>query len=76
MVAVVLATLAKLVILKLWLRNISKRITSLIFSNIFTQPQHAESNNSLCFKIMDKANSTFDLKIKEALDSKKNPQQD
>ena len=39
--AVVLATLAKpVVILKLGLRNISKRITSLIFLNIYTSPQH------------------------------------
>ena len=39
--AVVLAKLAKLVvILKVGLRNISKRITSLIFLNIYTQPQH------------------------------------
>ena len=37
----VLAILAKLVvILKLELRNISKRITSLIFLNIYTPPQH------------------------------------
>ena len=40
--AVVLATLAKpVVILKLGLRNISKRITSLIFLNIYTLPKHA-----------------------------------
>ena len=40
--AVVLAILAKLVvILKLGLRSISKRITSLIFLNIYTPPQHA-----------------------------------
>ena len=40
--AVVLAIFAKLVvILKLGLRNISKRITSLIFLNICTPPQHA-----------------------------------
>ena len=62
MLAVVLATLAKLVvILKLGLKSISKRITSLIFLNIYTLP------NSLCFKIIDKAKSKFDLKIKEAL---------
>ena len=42
--------------LKLGLRNISKRITILIFLNIYTH----------CFKIIDKANSKFDLKIKEA----------
>ena len=39
---VVLAILAKLiVILKLGLRNISKRIISLIFLSIYTPPQHA-----------------------------------
>ena len=27
-------------------------------------------HNSLCFKIIDKANSKFELKIKEALDIK------
>ena len=65
MLALVLAILAKLfVILKLELRSISKTITSLIFLNIYTPTQHA---NSLCFKIIDKANSKFDLKIKEAL---------
>ena len=68
MLAVVLAILAKLVvILKLGLRNISKRMTSLIFLNIYTPPQHALNHNSLCFKIIDKANSKFDLKIKLAL---------
>ena len=41
-VAAVLAILAKLVvILKLGFRNISKRITSLIFLNIYTPPQHS-----------------------------------
>ena len=41
-IAVVLATLVKLVtILKLVLRSISKRITSLIFLNIYTLPKHA-----------------------------------
>ena len=39
---VVLATLAKLdIILKPGLRSISKRITSLIFLNIYTLPKHA-----------------------------------
>ena len=65
MLVLVLAILAKLVvILKLGLRNISKRITSCIFLNIYTPPQHALT---LSFKIIDKANSKFDLKIKEAL---------
>ena len=69
MPAVILAILAKLaVILKLGLRIISERMTILIFSSIYTPPQHALTrNNSLCFKIINKANSKFDLKIKEAL---------
>ena len=71
MLVLVLAILVKLVfILKLGLRSISKRIISLIFLNIYTPQQHALTNNSLsfiCFKIIDKANSKFDLKIKEAL---------
>ena len=68
MLAVVLAILAKLVvILKLGLRNISKRITSLIFLNNCTSTQHALTHNSPCFKIIDKANSKFYLKIKGAL---------
>ena len=68
MLAVVLAILAKLaVILKLGLWSISKRIASIIFLNIYTPPQHALTHNSLCFKMIDKANSKFDSKIKEAL---------
>ena len=67
--AVALAILAKLVvILKLGLKNITKRITSLIFLNIYISRQCCfDSHNSLCFKIIDKANSKFDLKIKEVL---------
>ena len=65
MLAVVLATLAKLAaILKLGLRNISKMITSLIFLNIYTPPKHALT--CLSIKIIDKANSKFNLKIKDA----------
>ena len=68
MLAVVLAILAKLVvILKLGLRNIPKRITSLMFLNIYTAPTCSDSYNSLCFKIYHKANSKFDLKIEETL---------
>lgn len=38
----VLATLAKIVvILKLGLRNVSKKITSLVFLDIYFSPQHA-----------------------------------
>ena len=67
--AVVLAILAEfVVILKLGLRNISKRIVSFIFLNVYIPLQHAlDSFNSLSFKIIDKANSKFDLNIKEAL---------
>ena len=68
MLAVVLAILVILVIiLKLGLRSISKRIASLIFLNICTPRQHALTHIILCFKIIDKANSKFDLKTKEAL---------
>ena len=55
------------VILKLGLRNISKRITSPIFLNIYTPPQHALTRIIPFALIIDKANSKFDLKIKEAL---------
>ena len=67
--AVVLAILAKLVvILKLGLRNMSKRITSLIFlKHLHSTKTCFDSYNSLCFKIIDQANSKFDLKIKEVL---------
>ena len=69
MLAVVLAILAKLaIILKLGLRNISKRITSLIFLNIYIPRQHALTHTILfCFNIIDKVTAKFDLKIKEAL---------
>ena len=70
MLAVVLAILAKItVIIKLGLRKISKRITSIIFLNTYTPPQPTcfDSFNPLSFKIIDKVNSKFDLTIKEAL---------
>ena len=68
MLAAVRATLAKLVvILKVALRNISKRITGLIFLHIYTPPHCFDSCNSLTFKIIGKGNSKFALKIKEAL---------
>ena len=43
-----------------------KKITSLMFLNIYTQLQHALTR-LISFKIIDKANSKSDLKIKEAL---------
>ena len=68
MLAVVLAILTKLVvILKLGLRNISKRITSHIFKHLHSTATCFDSYNSLTFKIIDTANSKLDLKIKEAL---------
>ena len=68
MLAIVLAILVKLVvILKLGLRRISKRITSVIFLSIYSTATCFDSYNSLCFKITDKANCKFDLEIKEAL---------
>ena len=69
MLSVVLALLAKLVvILKLGLRSISKKDNK---SHIFKHPHSTatcfDSYNPLCFKLIDKANSKLDLKIKEAL---------
>ena len=44
-------------------------IRSLIFLNIYTPPTSTcfDSYNSRSFNIIDKANSKFDFKIKEAL---------
>ena len=68
MLAVVLAILAKtVIILKLGLKSMLKRITSHIFKYLHSTATCFDSYNSLCFKIIDKANSKFDLKIKEAL---------
>ena len=69
MLAVVLAILAKLVIiLKLGLKNISKKNNKYhIFKHLHSTTTCFDSYNSLCLKIIDKANSKFDLKIKEAL---------
>ena len=62
MLAVVLTILAKFtVIFKLGLRNISRKITSFIFLTTTI------SYYSLSFKIIDKANSKFDSKVKETL---------
>ena len=38
-----------------------------IFKHLHSTTTCFDSNNSLCFEIIDKANSKFDLKIKEAL---------
>ena len=61
MLAVVLAILAKLiVILRLGLRNISKRYKSHVFKDLHSITTHSDP-------ISDKANSRFALKFKEAL---------
>ena len=50
------------------LRNISKRITGLIFLNTYTPPPHALTSIILFFKkLSDKANFKFDIEIKETL---------
>ena len=68
MLAVVLAILAKLVtILKLGLRNIKKDNKYHIFKQLHSTLCF-DSYISLCFKIIRKTNSKFDLKIKEAVD--------
>ena len=47
--------------------DIKKDNKSHIFKDLHTTATCFDSYNSLCFKIIDKANSKFDLKIKEAL---------
>ena len=47
--------------------HIKKDNKSHIFKHIHSIATCFDSYNSLCFKIIDKANSKFDLKIKEAL---------
>ena len=69
MLAVILAILVKLVvILKLGLRSISKKDNkSHIYKHLHSTATCFDSYNFLCFKTIDKANSKFELKIKEAL---------
>ena len=47
--------------------HIKKDNNSHIFKHLHSSETCFDSYNSLCFKIIDKANSKFDLKIKEAL---------
>ena len=47
--------------------HIKKENKSHIFKHLHSTATCFNSYNSLCFKIIDKANSKFDLKIKEAL---------
>ena len=39
----------------------------MFFKHLHSTATCCDSHNSLCFKIIDKANSKFDLEIKEAL---------
>ena len=69
MLAVVLAILAKLVVI--FKTRIEEHIKmnnkSHIFKHLHSTGTCFGSYNSLCFKIIDKVNSKLDLKIKEAL---------
>ena len=47
--------------------NIKKDNNSHIFKHLHSAAACFDSYSSLCFKIIDKANSKFDLKISEAL---------
>ena len=47
--------------------HIKKDNKSHIFKHLHSSETCFDSYNSLCFKIIDKANSKFDLKIKKAL---------
>ena len=68
MLALVLATLAKLVvILKRELRNIKKDSKSYALKHLHSTTTCIDSYNYLFFKIINKANSKFDLKMKKAL---------
>ena len=69
MLAVVLAILTKFVVIfKTRIEeHIKKDNKSHIFKHLHSIPTCFDSYNPLCFKIIDKANSKFDLKIKEAV---------
>ena len=69
MLVVVLAIMVKpVVILKLKIEeHIQKDNKSHIFKHLHSTVTCFDSYSSLCFKIICKANSKFDLKLKEAL---------
>ena len=48
-------------------KHIKKDNKSHIFKHLHSTATCFDSHNSLCFKAIDKGNSKFDLKIKEAL---------
>ena len=47
--------------------QIKKDNKSYMFKHLHSTTTCFDSNNSLCFKIIDKANSKFELRIKETL---------
>ena len=49
------------------IQDISKKIISLVFLNIYYPSQHALTHKILSFKVIYKTNSKFDLQIKEVL---------
>ena len=51
--------------------HIQKDNKNHIFKHLHSTPTCFDSYNSLCFKVIDKANSKFNLKIKEALHMKR-----
>ena len=54
--------------LKTWIQELTKKDNkSHIFKHLHFRATFFDSYNSLCFKIIDKSNSKFDLKIKKAL---------
>ena len=48
-------------------KHIKKNNKSHVFKHLHSTPTSLDSYNSLCFKIIGKTNSKFDLNIKEAL---------
>ena len=68
MLAVVLAILVKVCHFRTRIKeHIKNDNKSHIFKHLHSTTACFDSHNYLCFKIIDKANSKFDLKMKEAL---------
>ena len=67
LLAVVLTILAKHVIKTRFEEHIKTDNKSHIFKHLHSTATCFDSFNSLCFKIIDKGNCKFDLKIKEVL---------
>ena len=65
MLAAVLVTLAKLVVRIE--EHIKKDNKSHIFKHLHSTTACFDSHNSISFKVINKANSKFNLKVKEAL---------